>query len=73
MNEEIIKLDVIPIFKNEIYPTYNMFYHFTTNLFPNENKDYVIDKLIDEIKYKLRDYDLLIILENGKVIAYEVI
>lgn len=64
-----IILDVIPIYKNEMYPTKEGIWHFKSG---NENniieKEKIIDYMIQEIRLKFSDYNAVIILEKGKVI-----
>ena len=60
MNETI--LDVIPVYKNEMYPTKDSIYHFRNR--SEVPKEY----MIQEISNKFFDCDCVIILENGKVI-----
>ena len=52
-NNNIVQLDVIPIYKNEMYPA---------------KKDLVLKYMYEEIKQNFWDYDVVIILEKGKVI-----
>lgn len=62
---EII-LDVIPVYKNEMYPTKEGIYHFKD--FSKEPRGMVLKYMITEISYKFFDCDCVIILEQGKVI-----
>lgn len=64
MNETI--LDVIPIYKNEMYPTKDSIYHFRNR--SEVPKEILIKYMIQEISNKFFDCDCVIILENGKVI-----
>lgn len=67
ITEEII-LDVIPIYKNEMYPTKKGIWHFKTDIKIGTDKEYQIKNMIIEIKRKLWDCNTIIILEKGKVI-----
>lgn len=66
-NNEIV-LDVIPIYKNEMYPTKQGIWHFRNENFNNIEKDIVVRFMYEEIKQKFWDYDVVLVLEKGKVI-----
>lgn len=66
--EKEIILDVIPIYKNEMYPTKDMIWYFKANIKSGTDREYLLDRMIEEIKYKFSDYNAVIILEKGKVI-----
>lgn len=63
MNEII--LDVIPVYKNEMYPTKDNIYHFKNA--SKNSKDMIIKYMIMDIS-NIFDCDCVIILEQGKVI-----
>ncbi|HIQ91019.1 MAG TPA: hypothetical protein IAB27_05300 [Candidatus Coprosoma intestinipullorum] len=67
-NSNEIQLDVIPIHKNEMYPTKKEIWHFRNENLNNISKDIVINYILNEIKNKFWDYDVVIVLEKGKVI-----
>lgn len=64
MNEII--LDVIPIYKNEMYPTKEGIWHFHNKSYGNG--EFMKEKMMDEIRHKFSDCNAIIILEKGKVI-----
>lgn len=66
-NNEIV-FDVIPIYKNEMYPTKQGIWHFRNENFNNIAKDIVVRFMYEEIKQKFWDYDVVLVLEKGKVI-----
>lgn len=66
-NNEIV-LDVIPIYKNEMYPTKQGIWHFRNENFNNIAKDIVVRFMYEEIEQKFWDYDVVLVLEKGKVI-----
>ena len=66
-NNEIV-LDVIPIYKNEMYPTKQGIWHFRNENFNNIAKDIVVKFMYEEIKQKFWNYDVVVVLEKGKVI-----
>lgn len=66
--EEEITLDIIPIYKNEMYPTKDMIYYTKTKLNPNRDKSMQLEIMLQQIKYMFNDYDTVIVLEKGKVI-----
>lgn len=66
-NNEIV-LDIIPIYKNEMYPTKQGIWHFRNENFNNIAKDIVVRFMYEEIKQKFWDYDVVLVLEKGKVI-----
>ena len=68
MNKEEIQLDVIPIYKNEMYPTKDMIGHFKADIKTGTDREYLLKRMIEEIKYKFSDYNAVIILEKGMVI-----
>lgn len=63
--DEII-LDVIPVYKNEIYPTPDMIWHFHNKSYGKG--EFMKEKMIEEIRHKFSDCNAIIILEKGKVI-----
>ena len=67
-NNNYVQLDVILILKNEMYPTEKEMLHFKHEISNNISKDFVIKFMIKEIKQQFWFYDLVIILEKGKVI-----
>ena len=66
-NNEIV-LDVIPIYKNEMYPTKKEIWHFENENPNNISKDIVLKYMYGEIRHKFWDYDVVLVLEKGKVI-----
>ena len=66
--EEEITLDIIPIYKNEIYPTKDMIHHIKMILKSNIDKSKQLEIMLQQIKYMFNDYDAVIVLEKGKVI-----
>lgn len=65
MDKEVI-LDVIPIYKDEMYPTQKCWWHFRNESeAPREIK---LQYMIIEIERKFFDCDCIIILEHGKVL-----
>lgn len=68
MNEEVIILDVIPIYKNEIYPTKDMMWHFKADIKTGTDREYLLNRMIEEIKYKFNDCNTVIVLEKGMVV-----
>lgn len=60
--EEEITLDIIPIYKNEIYPTKDMIYH-TKIRYKSD-----LEITLQQIKYMFNNCDAVIVLEKGKVI-----
>lgn len=62
---EII-LDVVPVYKNEMYPTKDAIYHFKN--VSKAPKDVIIKYMVTEISNQFFDCDCVIILEQGKVI-----
>ena len=67
MNENnIIKLDVVPIYKNEIYPTKKEIWHFIND--DNAPRKIKLEYMFIEIEHKFFDSDCIVIIENGKVI-----
>ena len=64
---EII-LDVIPIYINEMYPTKEAIWHFKTGIEDGEDRVFLLNNVIQEIKHKFSDCNAVIILEKGKVI-----
>lgn len=67
-NSNIVQLDIIPIYKNEMYPTKKEIWHFKNENTNNISKDIVLKYMYEEIRQKFWDYDVVIILEKGKVI-----
>lgn len=68
MNKEEIELDVIPIYKNEMYPTKDMIWHFKADIKTGTDREYLLNRMFEEIKYKFSDYNAVVILEKGMVI-----
>lgn len=68
MNKEEIILDVIPIYKNEIYPTKDMMWHFKADIKTGTDREYLLNRMIEEIKYKFNDCNTVIVLEKGMVV-----
>jgi len=68
LDKEEIILDVIPIYKNEMYPTKDMIWHTKIKLDQNKDKANQLDILFHQIKCSFNDYDTLIILKEGMVI-----
>ena len=66
--EKEIILDVIPIYKNEMYPTKDMIWHFKADIKSGTDREYLLNRMIEEIRYKYNDYNAVIILEKGMVI-----
>lgn len=66
-NNEIV-LDIIPIYKNEMYPTKQGIWHFKNENPNNISKDIVINYILNKIKHKFWNYDVVVVLEKGKVI-----
>ena len=66
-NNEIV-LDVIPIYKNEMYPTKKEIWHFENENPNNISKDIVLKYMYGEIRHKFWNYDVVLVLEKGKVI-----
>lgn len=64
----VIQLDVIPIYKNEMYPTKKEIWHFENENPNNISKDIVLKYMYEEIRHKFWDYDVVLVLEKGKVI-----
>ncbi len=67
-NSNVVQLDIIPIYKNEMYPTKKEIWHFKNKNHNNISKDIVLKYMCEEIKQKFWDYDVVIVLEKGKVI-----
>ena len=67
-NSNYVQLDVILILKNEMYPSEKEMLHFKKEIPNNISKDFVIKYMIKEINQNFWFYDLVIILEKGKVI-----
>ena len=65
--EEII-LDVIPICINEMYPTKDGLWHFKAEIKTGTDREYLLNEMLREIKYKFQDYSAVIVLEKGRVI-----
>lgn len=63
-----IVLDVIPIYINEMYPTKEGIWHFETRIEEGENRVFLLNNVIQEIKHKFSDCNAVIVLEKGKVI-----
>lgn len=77
INEEILKsevsLDIIPIYKNKLYPTKEKMYHYACVIDSNEKGtiENLTKRMIKEIQNAFSSCDCiiaLIILQNGKVI-----
>lgn len=67
-NNNVIQLDIIPIYKNEMYPTKKEIWHFENENPNNISKDIVLKYMYGEIRHKFWDYDVVLVLEKGKVI-----
>ena len=67
-NNNVVQLDVIPIYKNEMYPTKKEIWHFENENPNNISKDIVLKYMYGEIRHKFWDYDVVLVLEKGKVI-----
>lgn len=67
-NDNVIQLDIIPIYKNEMYPTKKEMWHFKDGNPNNIKKEIVLKYMYEEIKQKFWDYDVVLVLEKGKVI-----
>ena len=67
-NSNIIQLDIIPIYKNEMYPTKQGIWHFKNENPNNISKDNELKYMFEVIKQKFWDYDVVLVLEKGKVI-----
>ena len=63
-----IVLDVIPIYINEMYPTKEAIWHFRGEIEKEEDRVYLLNNMLMEIKHKFSDCNAVIILEKGKVI-----
>lgn len=63
-----IVLDVIPIYINEMYPTEEAIWHFREEIEKEEDRVYLLNNMLMEIKHKFSDCNAVIILEKGKVI-----
>ena len=68
MEKEEIILDIIPIYKNEMYPTKDMIWHIKSKIKNSEEREYLLNRMIEEIRHKFSDYNAVIILEKGMVI-----
>lgn len=65
MNENnIIQLDVVPIYKNEIYK--KEIWHFKND--GNVPREIKLEYMFVEIEHKFFDSDCIVIIENGKVL-----
>ena len=67
-SNNVIQLDIIPIYKNEMYPTKKEIWHFENENPNNISKDIVLKYMYGEIRHKFWDYDVVLVLEKGKVI-----
>lgn len=67
-NSNVVQLDIIPIYTNEMYPTKKEIWHFKNENPNNISKDIVLKYMYEEIRQKFWDYDVVIVLEKGKVI-----
>lgn len=67
-NKFEVLLDVIPIYKNEMYPTKDMIWHYRTENIITNNKEVIYESMINDIRKKFWDCDCVIILDDGKVI-----
>lgn len=67
VKKEII-LDVIPIFIDEMYPTKDGWWHFKAEIKTGTDREYLLNEMLREIKYKFQDYSAVIVLEKGRVI-----
>lgn len=68
LSEEEIKLDVIPVYVNQIYPNKDMLWHFHSTIYNKEQRVEVLDDMIKTIKQQFCDCNAVIILEKGKVV-----
>lgn len=66
MNKEEILIDVIPVYKDEMYPPKESIWHFTNN--SNVPREIKLSYMFMEITQKFVDCDCIIILEHGKVL-----
>ena len=64
----VIQLDVIPIHKNDMYPTKQEIWHFKNENPNNISKNNVLKYMCEEIKQKFCNFDVVVVLEKGKVI-----
>lgn len=64
----MIQLDVIPIYKNEMFPEKGQWWHFEDKNLTNIPKQILIKQMIEKIKHIFFDCDFVIVIENGKVI-----
>lgn len=62
--EEKVILDIIPIYKNEMYPTKEAIWHYAILNEP----PYIREIAFQEIKHQFADCDTIIVLEKGMVI-----
>ncbi|HIT38223.1 MAG TPA: hypothetical protein IAB59_07100 [Candidatus Onthousia faecipullorum] len=65
---EEITLDVIPIYKNEIFPTKNEYMHFVNKKEESISKTKTLEHMIQQISDLFYECNCVIILEKGKVI-----
>lgn len=65
---EEITLDVIPIYKNEIFPTKNEYMHFVNKKEKSISKARILEHMIGQISDMFYECDCVIVLEKGKVI-----
>ena len=65
---EEITLDVIPIYKNEIFPTKNEYMHFVNKKEESISKTKILEHMIDKIRDMFSECNCVIILEKEKVI-----
>lgn len=61
-----VQLDIIPIYKNEMFPLKSGWWHFRSE--DDAPKEMIIKRMIEQIKYDFFDCNCVIIMENGKVI-----
>lgn len=66
MNDKERIIDVIPIYKGEMIPTKQMWWHYA--LRDDINEEYLTNILYYEIKRKFFDCNCILIVENGKVL-----
>ena len=52
MTKEEVILDVIPIYKGEMYPTKDAIWHFKAEIKEETNKEYLLKRMYEEINHK---------------------
>lgn len=68
MSKEEMILDVVPIYKNEMYPTKDAIWHFKTEIHKETDREYTLNNMIIKIKHEFSNCDAIIVIENGMVI-----